>query len=345
MCYRQGLGIFNCYAATIQAVIEMKELVLLKLLLFLGLEVFAQQPLPIIDMHLHARDAPNPDSQSSNRLCLPVTIYGIVNPTCEDPLLPPLTNEEMVEHTVEILERRNIYGVISGYPLERVHRFVSAALGRLIPAYQLNLGHESYLSPDSLRHHFAKGDLAVLGEIENQYVGIEPGDEQMEPYWSLAEELDIPVALHLGEGYPGAPYLGSPRYRVATGSPLLLEEVLVRHPNLRLYVMHYGSPLVDEMIAILYTYPQVYIDIGGNTWPYPPAFFYAQLQKFIDAGFGKRIMFGSDQMRWPALIERSISIIEEAAFLSEEQKRDILYNNAARFLRLSKEEIARHHGR
>ena len=109
--------------------------------------------------------------------------------------------------------------------------------------------------------------------------------------------------------------------------------------------MHYGSPLVDEMIAVLYTYPQVYIDIGGNTWPYPPAFFYAQLQKFIDAGFGKRIMFGSDQMRWPDLIERSIAVIENAPFLSEEQKRDILYNNAARFLRLSEEEIARHHGR
>jgi uncharacterized protein len=38
-------------------------------------------------------------------------------------------------------------------------------------------------------------------------------------------------------------------------------------------------------------------------------------------------------------------VIEEASFLSVEQKRDILYNNAARFLRLSKEEIARHHGR
>jgi hypothetical protein len=56
-------------------------------------------------------------------------------------------------------------------------------------------------------------------------------------------------------------------------------------------------------------------------------------------------MFGSDQMVWPELIERSIEIIERAPFLSEEQKRDIFYNNAARFLRLSEQEIARHHGR
>jgi predicted TIM-barrel fold metal-dependent hydrolase len=225
-----------------------------------------------------------------------------------------------------------------------VRRFQEAAPGRLIPAYELKLDRKS-LSPEGLRRHLEAGDFEVLGEIGVQYAGIAPDDERLEPYWELAEELDIPVALHLGEGYPGAPYLGSPDYRVRLGSPLLLEEVLVRHPDLRLYVMHYGSPLVDEMIGVMSTYPQVYIDIGGNTWPYPREFFYAQLRKFIDAGFGKRILFGSDQMLWPELIEISIEIIEQAPFLSEEQKRDILYNNAARFLRLSKGEIARHHGK
>ena len=46
-----------------------------------------------------------------------------------------------------------------------------------------------------------------------------------------------------------------------------------------------------------------------------------------------------------AAIEIAIATIENAPFLSEEQKRDIFYNNAARFLRLSEEEITRHHGR
>jgi predicted TIM-barrel fold metal-dependent hydrolase len=307
----------------------------------LSLAQAAEKPEPIIDMHLHAKDAPNPPG----RLCLPVTVYGVIDPACPEPLLSPLTNEQMVERTVTTLKSRNIFGVISGYTLEIVRRFHRAAPDRLIPAYQLNLGDDTYLSPESLRRHVNAGDFKVLGEIANQYAGIAPDDKRMEPYWQLAEELDIPVALHLGEGYPGAPYLDSPNYRVRLGSPLLLEEVLIRHPKLRIYVMHYGSPLVDEMLAILHTYPQVYIDIGGNTWPYPPEFFYAQLRKFIDAGFGKRIMFGSDQMWWPDLIETSIAILEECPFLTEDQKRDILYNNAARFLRLSDEEIARQHGR
>ena len=36
--------------------------------------------------------------------------------------------------------------------------------------------------------------------------------------------------------------------------------------------------------------------------------------------------------------------IEAADFLTPEQKRDIFYNNAARFVRLTEDEIAAHHG-
>ena len=42
---------------------------------------------------------------------------------------------------------------------------------------------------------------------------------------------------------------------------------------------------------------------------------------------------------------KTLSQILRADFLTEEQKRDIFYNNTARFLRLSQEEIARHHGK
>jgi predicted TIM-barrel fold metal-dependent hydrolase len=52
-------------------------------------------------------------------------------------------------------------------------------------------------------------------------------------------------------------------------------------------------------------------------------------------------MFGSDQMRWPEKIGEAIEAIEQAPFLTEEQKRDILYHNAVRFLRLEQASRAR----
>ena len=69
------------------------------------------------------------------------------------------------------------------------------------------------------------------------------------------------------------------------------------------------------------------------------------LRRIVEAGFGKRVTFGSDQMVWPDAIEVSIESIETADFLNQDQKRDILYNNAARFLRLSQDQIARQYGR
>ena len=46
---------------------------------------------------------------------------------------------------------------------------------------------------------------------------------------------------------------------------------------------------------------------------------------------------GTDKMIWPKLMATCIEVIESATYLSTQQKRDILYNNAARFLRLDSE--------
>lgn len=76
-----------------------------------------------------------------------------------------------------------------------------------------------------------------------------------------------------------------------------------------------------------------------------PKEFHDYLRALVTAGLGDRLMFGSDQMVWPDALEAAIVAIETADFLSDDQKRDILYHNAARFLRLDEAEIAAHHGR
>ncbi len=331
-----------------------RPVVFMVALLALPLQARGQQRLPIIDMHLHAYAA-NENGPPPLGLCVPILphlapldpgreLFRAVAkaPPCSHPIWSPLTDQGVMDQTIAVLERRNIIGVLSGSP-ERVRRWFGAAPRRFIPSVEFQLGPDAP-SPDSLRRLFKNGPFAVLGEVSNQYVGIGPDDERMEPYWALAEELDIPVAIHMGEGPAGAGYL-FPKYRTRLTSPYLLEDVLIRHPRLRVSVMHYGSPLIDEMIAMLGAYPQLYVDLGGIQWFYPREYFYQQLRRLIDAGFGKRIMFGSDQMVWPGVIEPAIAIIEEAPFLTAEQKRDIFYNNAARFLRLSEDEISKHHHR
>ncbi|WP_410969773.1 amidohydrolase family protein, partial [Salmonella sp. SAL4450] len=78
---------------------------------------------------------------------------------------------------------------------------------------------------------FDEGKFAIFAEISSQYNGKELSDSSLEPYFALAEELDIPVGVHLGEGPPGAAYRGYPRYRARLTDPFQLEEVLIRHPR------------------------------------------------------------------------------------------------------------------
>lgn len=304
---------------------------------------------PILDVHLHAFAAndfgPPPVATCAEQLIYlprdPREPYGFDQfAACDSMLHSPTTNDDLMRLTFDLMERYNMVGVASG-PIEVVRRWRAAAPGRIIPAL-ISAGE---VPLDSIRTWSADGTIRVLGELTFQYSGLAPTDSVPESYYALAEQLDLPVGVHVGPGAPGAAYIGFPKYRMSLSNPLLLENVLLRHPKLRLYVMHAGWPMLDQMIGLLWAHPQVYVDIAVIDWFIPRREFHAYLRRLVDAGFEKRIMFGSDQMIWPDALRIAIEAVESAEFLSPAQKRDVFYNNAARFLRLSEQEVARHHGR
>jgi len=320
----------------------------------------AQPRPPIIDMHLHARRAdyigPNPPP-----MCAPFALmprwenersieegFAFESPPCESPIFAAATDEQVLRETLEAMERYNIIGMVSGEP-ELMAVWKAAAPERVIVGLDLRIGgddaqsHVAPRTPEDVRALHAAGAFEVLGEVMAQYEGIPADDPRLEPYWALAEELDIPVAIHLGAGGPADPYFGSVGYRARNSSPLRMEEVLVRHPRLRVYLMHAGYPFIDDLRALLFTHPQVYVDIGSIVYTEPRPAFYRFLEQIVEAGYGDRVMFGSDQMIWPGIIGPSVEAILDAPFLNDLQRRNILYNNAARFLRLTPGQIARHH--
>ncbi len=262
--------------------------------------------------------------------------------TCKREIMSQKTDEDVMNKTLQIMKRRNVYAVVSGRMTEK---WQAVAPDRFIPSL-LYRSDKNDASPDSVRKLFLSGKYRVFGEIMAQYKGIAPNDPSLDPYWAVLEELNIPVGIHIGPTPIGAPYMpGWEKVRARLHSPLLLEEVLIKHPRLRVYIMHAAWPMIDELLALMWVHPHVYVDISSIITDLSKPAFSNYLKRIIDAGFGNRVMYGSDQMVWPELLDIGINIIEQADFLTPKQKRNILYNNAARFLQLSKEEIDRHHGR
>jgi hypothetical protein len=280
---------------------------------------------PVIDVHMHAPMSPGPVEQFAAGL----------------------------ESTLNAMDSLNVrFVMLTGVPdvlfawREDVEARVGVLPGLLFPCENgLAVMHgrpcfesgEDWPDLDSLRRDIEAGRVGALGEITTQFLGLGPSDPALEPYFALADEYDLPIFIHMGPGTPGTAYPGDfseltpTNYRATAGNPLLLEEALLKHPRVRVVVVHSGWPLADEMVFMLYQHPQVYAEVGllQHTDWFPRTEYYSFLRRLVEAGFARRILFGSD-----ADLAQGIDAILEADFLTEQQKRDILCNNAARFLRL-----------
>jgi len=286
---------------------------------------YSGEQLPIIDMHMHAF---NKMIRTPDGTPLPPVHYP--DKTIIKGTALVKHDEDILRLTLEAMKKYNIVLAVVSSKLTDVYKWKDAAP-------QSFLAGQSFSDPTTiditaLRKEFTDGKLDIMGEIATQYGGYPPNDPALEPIFSLAEELDVPTLIHC-EGISGP----SPKFRISDGYPSLLQDVLKKHPKLRLYVENAGWPFLGEMITLMYRYPQVYVDLSTITWIIPRPAFHSYLKGLIDAGLDKRLMYGSDQMWWPETIGMAIEAIESAEFLTAEQKRDIFYNNAVRFLKLEKD--------
>ena len=313
------------------------------LLIASGVNAVGQTPqknthLPIIDVHVHTMKV-NPNF--STEMC-PWFLSNMpggdpnekmqfkVSGDSANPLKPAKSDAEMQSAVMETMERLNMT-MVAFSDAEILHKWYNAApKGRIIPGIGIGNGMTVQAFRDSLSNGFYK----VMSEVAPQYQGMSPSDMSLDAYFAVAEELNMPVGIHMGTGGNGMANITQPKYRASMGNPLLLEDLLARHPKLKIWVQHAGYPMIDELIALMGANAYVYCDISGMIWSYPLDEVNAYIKRIVQAGFEKRIMYGTDFMMWPKLFETSIGVIENAQYLSFDQKRDILFNNAVRFFRL-----------
>ena len=284
---------------------------------------------PIIDVHLHA--------ETRESLAQPAP-----NPATGQ--MSPKTAEEHMTRSLEIMKERNVVlGIVSGFSIAAVESWDAAAPDRIMKGISVD-DPSRFMKPQDLDRLFREKRLDVFGEVAAQYAGYSPSDPAFDVYWAVAAKHGVPVGIHTGGGPPSTPYTCCPKFRLTLGDPLLLEDMLVKHPKLKVFVMHAGGFFPQNALMLMTMYPHVYVDIGALSWTpiagdlLEPFLIEVKRRRMLD-----RVMFGSDQMRWPEAIALAIDRVNRLDFLTVEEKAHIFYDNAAKFLGLSVEEIARHH--
>ena len=244
------------------------------------------------------------------------------------------TTKEHLEQTIQKMNRHKIeFAVICG-TIESIERYTKADK-RFIPAYQ---DYEETLIPvKQFEEYVQAGKIKVFGEVMAVYKGRTLTDSMYQPYLAICEKYGVPVAYHSGGSFPNAQQLGWPKYRIALGDPFLIEDVLVKYPKLKLYLMHAGENFYENTLRMMDGYPNLYADLGVELWLHPLTKDYGTkfLKSAKEYGLLDRVMFGSDQMVWPEAISSSINFLKSMDFLTEAEKEKILYKNAKKFLGFS----------
>jgi predicted TIM-barrel fold metal-dependent hydrolase len=283
---------------------------------------------PIIDMHRHT---PWPGESDAEGLVL---------------IRQEMRDHHVVAAALFITDREDV----AHYVADEHTRFV---LSPMFPCPALTADRKwcfterPALMPDKawLEQQLAAGTLGGIGELVFNYAAVSPDDPSMAPFWALAAKYDVPAFVHTGRGpdegqgprRPGC----CPDYQADYGNPAMLRTVLGRHPDLRVVLQHVGFDYLDETVALMRDFPSVYLDMSVLNSVGPRALHDASLRRLVEVGLADRILFGSDDQDITPIVER----IEGAAFLTEQQRRGIYYDNAARFLRFDATTIAADYAR
>src|SRR5688500_7238885 len=123
----------------------------------------------------------------------------VPNPVTGLPLTA-VTEESHRRNTLNQMQQYNVVAAVvstgTAPVLPLLERWRSSSSRIFIPAIAFDAPTE--IRPEWIRTQHAAGRIRVIGEIGAPYAGYSGGDASYEPFFALAEELDVPIAVHAG---------------------------------------------------------------------------------------------------------------------------------------------------
>ena len=105
-----------------------------------------------------------------------------------------------------------------------------------------------------------QADLGLVGcKLGPIYQDVDPLGPEFLRVCEALERLELPLLIHQGTTFLAR--TGSP----LVARPILLDEVALRFPELRIVIAHMGHPWFDEAIAVVRRHPHVYADVPASS--------------------------------------------------------------------------------
>jgi predicted TIM-barrel fold metal-dependent hydrolase len=117
------------------------------------------------------------------------------------------------------------------------------------------------------------------------YQNIHPLDERFLPVYEFCQKRNLPIMIHQGTTFPR-------RAPLKFSLPILLEDVALKFPHLKMVIAHMGHPWIAETVVMIRKQPNFYADISALH--YRPWQFYNALICAKEYGVLNKLLFGSD---------------------------------------------------
>ncbi|RYD67710.1 MAG: amidohydrolase [Sphingomonadales bacterium] len=155
----------------------------------------------------------------------------------------------------------------------------------------------------------------------------DPGDRMAWPLYEVIDHYKLPAIFHTGHSGMGTGMPGGGGIRLKYGQPILVDEVAVAFPDIKIILAHPGWPWTDESLSMALHKPNIFIDLSG----WSPKYFPPQIIRYANTQLGHKFLFGSDYPLIPP--DKWIAAYDEAGF-KPALREPILKGNAAKLLGL-----------
>ena len=216
---------------------------------------------------------------------------------------------------VKMWSYRSHHRLIMDMPEEVVAEAVQKGGGRFIGG----AGYNPFRIDDSLRRieTFVRDHGFRYVYFHPMTFGLAPNDRRCYPLYAKCAELGIPVGLQVGHSAEPLPS--------NVGHPMLVDDVAIDFPDLKINLSHTGWPWTGEFISMLWRHPNVYGDISA----YFPKSLDPELVRAMDRQIRHKVMIGSNGLD----LKRCVEELNELP-LRDASKERILRQNAVEFLGL-----------